>query len=83
MVALGGPNSRMKDFYDVWICSKYLDFDGDTLAKAVDATFKNRDTPVPTEQFAMPTLRSIALGKRFDKQWKAGDGWSPGSKRRN
>jgi len=51
MVALGGANSRMKDFYDVWICSKHLDFDGGTLAKAVDATFKNRDTPVPTEQF--------------------------------
>jgi hypothetical protein len=120
MVALGGPNSRMKDFYDVWICSKHLDFDGDTLAKAVDATFKNRDTPVPTEQFealttkfadehriqwnafvrkagekeltdsldkivsdiekfAMPALRSIVLGTRFDKQWKAGDSWLPQS----
>lgn len=124
MVALGGPNSRMKDFYDVWICSKHLDFDGDTLAKAVDATFKNRDTPMPTEQFealttkfadehrmqwnafvrkageneltdsldkivsdieqfAMPTLRSVALGERFDKQWKAGDSWSARSTRRN
>lgn len=26
MVALGSANSRMKDFYDVWICSKHLDF---------------------------------------------------------
>lgn len=26
MVALGDTNSRMKDFYDVWICSKHLDF---------------------------------------------------------
>jgi predicted nucleotidyltransferase component of viral defense system len=26
MVALGNANSRMKDFYDVWIYSKHLDF---------------------------------------------------------
>jgi hypothetical protein len=124
MVALGGTNSRMKDFYDVWICSKHLDFDGDTLAKAVDATFKNRDTPIPNEQFealtpgfadehliqwnafvrksgekdlinsldqivtdiekfTMPVLRSVALGERFDMQWKSGDSWSSGSGRRN
>jgi len=31
MVALGSANSRMKDFYDVWICSKHLVFDADTL----------------------------------------------------
>jgi hypothetical protein len=49
MVALGGANSRMKDFYDVWICSKHLDFNTDTLLKAIDATFKNRETPVPAE----------------------------------
>ncbi|MEA3181597.1 MAG: hypothetical protein QOI59_5120, partial [Gammaproteobacteria bacterium] len=46
MVALGTANSRMKDFYDVWICSNHLDFNTDTLLKAVDATFKNRKTPV-------------------------------------
>ena len=34
MVALGGHNNRMKDFYDVWIRSKHLDFDGDTLAES-------------------------------------------------
>ena len=35
MVALGNANSRMKDFYDVWICSNHLDFDGDALLKAI------------------------------------------------
>ena len=29
MVALGGANSRMKDFYDLWICSKHLDYNAD------------------------------------------------------
>lgn len=40
MVALGSANSRMKDFYDVWICSNHLDFDTDTLLDAIGATFK-------------------------------------------
>jgi hypothetical protein len=47
MVALGEANSRMKDFYDVWICSRHLDFDADTLLTAVSATFNNRETPPP------------------------------------
>ena len=51
MVALGNANSRMKDFYDVWICSTHLDLDGKSLLKAIDATFKNRQTPVPAEEF--------------------------------
>ena len=51
MVALGNANSRMKDFYDVWIYSNHLDFNTDTLLKAIDATFKNRRTPVPAEEF--------------------------------
>jgi hypothetical protein len=42
MVALGTANSRMKDFYDVWICPNHLDFNTDILIKAVDATFRNR-----------------------------------------
>ncbi len=51
MVALGDANSGMKDFYDVWIYSNHLDFNTDTLLKAKDATFKNRETPVPAGEF--------------------------------
>ncbi len=50
MVALGNANGRMKDFYDVWVCSNHLDFSADALLKAIDATFKNRDTPVPADE---------------------------------
>ena len=35
------------------------------------------------EKFAMPALRSIVLGARFDKRWKAGDGWLAQSGRQN
>ena len=68
MVALGGANSRMKDFYDLWICSKHLDFNADTLLKAIDATFRNRDTPVPGEEFEALTA-NFAAGHRV--QWNA------------
>ena len=51
MVALGSANSHMKDFYDVWICVKHLDFHAGTLLNAISATFKNRETSVPTQEF--------------------------------
>jgi predicted nucleotidyltransferase component of viral defense system len=68
MVALGNANSRMKDFYDVWICSKHLDFDAHVLLKAVDATFKNRGTPVPAEELEAFTER---FGEQHRPQWNA------------
>lgn len=68
MVALGNANSRMKDFYDVWICSNHLDFNGDALLKAIDATFKNRETPVPTGEFEALTTAFVE-GHRV--QWNA------------
>jgi hypothetical protein len=68
MVALGSVNSRMKDFYDVWICSNHLDFDGRTLLEAVDATFRNRETPVPTEE---PEALSRGFAEDHRVQWNA------------
>jgi hypothetical protein len=61
-------NSRMKDFYDVWICSKHLDFDTDTLLKAISATFKNRETSVPAQEFEALTA-TFAAAHRV--QWNA------------
>lgn len=39
----------MKDFYDVWTCSRHLDLDKDVLLKAIVATFENRGTPLPVD----------------------------------
>ena len=47
MVKLGILNSRMKDFYDVWLLSRMFDFKGETLSEAIEKTFKNRKTPIP------------------------------------
>jgi hypothetical protein len=68
MVALGGANSRMKDFYDVQICARHLDFDAATLLKAIEATFKNRETPVPEEE---PEAFTPAFVEAHRVQWNA------------
>lgn len=44
MAALGIVNSRIKDFFDLWIPSRHADFDGDTLRRTIRATFARRKT---------------------------------------
>jgi len=46
MVYLRTINSRMKDFYDVWLLGSQFAFDGNLLAKAIAATFANRGTSI-------------------------------------
>lgn len=46
MVKLGRLNSRMKDFYDIWLLSRQFDFDGSRLATAIERTFAHRRTTV-------------------------------------
>ncbi len=40
MVKLGVANSRMKDFYDLWVLARRFEFDSGTLAAAIQSTFK-------------------------------------------
>jgi hypothetical protein len=44
MVVLGRANTRMKDFYDIWLLAQSYAFDGDRLARAIAATFARRKT---------------------------------------
>jgi hypothetical protein len=68
MVALGDANSRMKDFYDIWVCSKHLEFDANRLLDAIKATFQNRETPIPHGEFEALT---IGFAERHRAQWNA------------
>lgn len=70
MVALGRSNTRMKDFYDIWILSRSFDFSNDRLAQAIAATFERRETPIPT---ALPDALTAAFAKDQQKQrqWRA------------
>jgi hypothetical protein len=48
MVDLGTLNSRMKDFYDIWVLGRELTFKGETLSRAISATFAGRAAAVPS-----------------------------------
>jgi predicted nucleotidyltransferase component of viral defense system len=49
MVSLELVNSRIKDFYDLWVLARHFAFEGPTLCQALQATFERRNTPLPTE----------------------------------
>jgi hypothetical protein len=70
MVALGRANSRMKDFYDVWLLGESFPFDDDRLARAIAATFERRRTEIPTE---LPDALTPAFAEDEQKQrqWNA------------
>jgi len=67
MIKLGKLNSRMKDFYDIWLLSRQFDFDGDQLAKAIQLTFDQRETPLDDEIIAFQ--KSFVTEKQV--QWTA------------
>jgi predicted nucleotidyltransferase component of viral defense system len=70
MIALGRANSRMKDFYDIWILSKSFDFAGDRLSRAIAATFARRETAIPVD---LPDALTPAFAndEQKQRQWSA------------
>jgi predicted nucleotidyltransferase component of viral defense system len=70
MVNLGRANSRMKDFYDIWILARSQEFDGDKLARAIAATFARRKTVIPSERPDALTP-AFAEDQTKQRQWAA------------
>ena len=70
MVALGMANSRMKDYYDIYVLSKTFSFDGYNLVLAITATFMRRDTPIPSD-IPLALSGEFAMSKDKVSQWKA------------
>jgi predicted nucleotidyltransferase component of viral defense system len=70
MVELGMQNSRMKDFYDVFVLSQMFEFSDARLAAALKATFERRGTPLP---LTVPLALSdeFARDPMKQKQWAA------------
>lgn len=68
LTSLGMLNSRMKDYFDLWILAKHSDFDGQILSRAVAATFERRRTAVPT---GVP----IGLSDEFINDAQKGKQW--------
>jgi len=70
MVVLGIANSRMKDFYDIWILAREFEFSGTILCQAIESTFKRRRVELPsgnpialTDSFSTDKVKTI--------QWNA------------
>ena len=70
MVTLGRANSRMKDFYDIWLLSQSFPFDDDRLARAIAATFERRETAIPRE-IPDALTPSFAADQQKQRQWNA------------
>jgi hypothetical protein len=70
LTSLGMLNSRMKDYFDLWVLAKYSEFDRQILIQAIAATFDRRQTRIPdgvpvglSDEFANDSLK--------ENQWNA------------
>ena len=67
MLKLGELNSRMKDFYDIWLLSRQFEFNGSYLTEAIRLTLQQRGTELPDEI----VIFSHAFIKSKQGQWVA------------
>jgi hypothetical protein len=67
IITLGEINSRMKDFYDIWLLSKMFSFKGENLTEAIKRTLEHRGTQIPARlaAFSEPFLTAKVI------QWNA------------
>lgn len=70
MVVHGFMNSRMKDFYDVYILLNHMKIDKELLAKAIYATFEKRKIELPRQMPVAFTAEFLEDGTK-ELLWKA------------
>lgn len=70
IVRLGMANSRMKDFYDLWLMSRLFEFEGQTLCDAIRNTFRRRSTPLPGG-LPMAFTQEFRKDAQKQTQWQA------------
>ncbi|MGZ9719075.1 nucleotidyl transferase AbiEii/AbiGii toxin family protein [Rhizobium miluonense] len=64
LVTLGVANSRLKDFYDLWVISRTFELRRTALVEAIQRTFERRGT-------ALPSVVPVGLTDEFAKVWAA------------
>jgi hypothetical protein len=69
MVQLGGANSRLKDFYDVYVLGTRFPFDGVQLSNSIAVTFERRHTAIAEDHPLALTPRFYADEPRA-KMWQ-------------
>jgi predicted nucleotidyltransferase component of viral defense system len=70
VVSLGMQNSRMKDYFDIWVLSRRFSFKGASLVRAINATFDRRKTAIP-QHIPIGLSEDFALDEDKNKQWNA------------
>lgn len=66
MVRHAQLNSRMKDYYDLWLISGMFEFEGASLQKAIETTFRQRATDLPIER---PVGLTARFGENNNSSW--------------
>ena len=69
MATLGIANTRMKDFHDLWFLMRRFHLDVPTLRRAIEATFQQRQTPLPV--WPEPLGDLLAHNASKQTQWTA------------
>lgn len=70
MIKLGRNNSRMKDFYDIYVLARDFDFEGATLQRSIQRTLERRGTPLPQEPLII-WRETFSADQTKQKQWRA------------
>lgn len=69
LVQLRMLNSRMKDYYDLWLLSRHPELDVATLRDAIQRTFRNRNTAIEAAPVGLSAEFCEDHGKQA--QWRA------------
>jgi len=67
MVRHAELNSRMKDYYDLWLIAETFEFTGTAVQKAIESTFKKRDTEISREK---PLSLSDEFARASQSRWE-------------
>lgn len=70
MVILDMVNTRMKDFYDIWLLLTTRDFDPAVLREAIRRTFKQRNAALP-EEVPIALTDAFTTNPTKKLQWEA------------
>jgi len=69
MCTRGLQNTRLKDYYDIWLLSRRFDFEGSVLSRAIRETFQQRRLEIPASPLALGPAFASDPAKII--QWRA------------
>lgn len=70
IVSLGMANTRLKDYFDLWLLAIYAEIDEAILRQAVQATFARRGTDVP-QAAPLGLSDAFVASPTKQQQWRA------------